>query len=116
MQRCTGQFSVVLMCRVLAVSRAGYYAWQRRRPSARARRDRQRRVVIRALYVANRGRYGSPRLHRALQAQQWRCSRKRVARLMRLEGLRASRGRRYRVTTHADGTPPAPNRLGRRFR
>ena len=114
-RRFVGQFPVVLMCRVLGVSRAGYYAWQRRRPSARARQDTQLRVAIRAVYAATRGRYGSPRIHRVLQAQQWPCSRKRVARLMRLDGLQASRGRRYRVTTQADGTPPAPNRLGRRF-
>jgi transposase InsO family protein len=54
-------------------------------------------------------------VYRELRHQHWRCSRKRVARLMRLDGLRGRRGRRYRATTQADGTPPAPNRLGRRF-
>ncbi len=104
------------MCRVLVVSRAGYYAWQQRPPSVHAQVDSQLRVAIRAIHGASRGRYGSPRIHRVLQAQQWRCSRKRVARLMRLDGVRGTRGRRYRVTTQADGTPPAPNRLARRFR
>ena len=104
------------MCRVLVVSRAGYYAWQQRPPSVHAQVDSQLRVAIRAIHGASRGRYGSPRIHRVLQAQQWRCSRKRVARLMRLDGVRGTRGRRYRVTTRADGTPPAPNRLARRFR
>ena len=70
----------------------------------------------RAAKFTRRQRYGSPRIHRALQAQQWRCSRKRVARLMRLEGLRGKRSRRHRRTTQADGTPPAPHRLQRRFR
>lgn len=110
-----GQFPVALMCRVLRVSRAGYYAWHRRPPSVRARVDTQLRLAIRAVHGASRGRYGSPRIHRELQAQQWRCGRKRVARLMRLDGLRGTRGRRYRVTTQADGTPPAPNRLARQF-
>ena len=113
--RFTAEFSVVLMCRVLGVSRAGYYAWRRRAPSARARRDTQLRVAIRAVHATSHGRYGSPRIHRALRAEQWRCSRKRVARLMRLEALRGKRGRRYRVTTQADGTPPAPNHLARQF-
>lgn len=103
------------MCRVLGVSRAGYYAWQGRQPSARRREETRLRVAIRAAYQASRGRYGSPRIHRVLRAQDWRCSRKRVARLMRLEGLRGWRGRRFRGTTRADGTSPAPNRLARRF-
>jgi putative transposase len=103
------------MCRVLAVSRAGYYAWRARRPSARARRDTQLRVAIRAIHAASHGRYGRPRIHRTLRAQQERCGAGRVARLMRLEGLRGKRARRYRATTQADGTPPAPNHLGRQF-
>src|SRR5436309_4448241 len=103
------------MCRVLTVSRAGYYAWRGRRPSARARADSRLRVAIRAIHTASRQRYGSPRIHRELQAQDWPCSRKRVARLMRLDRLRGKRSRRYRSTTQADGTPPAPNRLQRAF-
>ena len=110
-----GAFTVVLMCRVLEVGRAGYYAWRRRGPSARARQDTCLRVAIRALHAASRERYGSPRIHRALRQQQWLCSRKRVARLMRLDGLQGKRRRRYRSTTQADGTPPAPNRLARHF-
>jgi transposase InsO family protein len=110
-----GAFPVVLMCRVLAVSRTGYYAWRGRMPSQRARTDQRLRVAIRAIHAASHERYGRPRIHRALQAQAWRCSPKRVARLMRLEGLRGKRARRYRRTTQADGTPPAPNRLARAF-
>ena len=111
-----GAFTVTLMCRVLAVSRAGYYAWRGRKPSARAQADLQLRVAIRAIHAASRRRYGSPRIHRELRAQQWRCGRKRVARLMRVDRLRGKRSRRYRRTTQADGTPPAPNHLQRRFR
>lgn len=110
-----GAFTVVLMCRVLEVSRAGYYAWRSRRPSARAQVDAQLRVAIRTLHQESRQRYGSPRIHRALRARAWRCSRKRVARLMRLDRLRGKRSRRYRATTRADGTPPAPNHLQRHF-
>jgi transposase InsO family protein len=110
-----GGFTVVLMCRVLEVSRTGYYAWRRRPLSQRAQTDTRLRVAIRAIHAANHGRYGRPRIHRELRDQAWRCSPKRVARLMRLEGLRGKRARRYRATTQADGTPPAPNRLQRRF-
>ena len=106
---------MVLMCRVLEVARTGYYAWRARKPSCRAQADTTLRVRIRAIHAQSRGRYGRPRIHRALQAQQVSCSPKRVARLMRLEGLRGKRARRYRATTQGDGTPPAPNRLQRRF-
>jgi putative transposase len=115
-RRHEGQYTVVLMCRVLEVWRAGYYAWRRRPPSVRAQADTRLRVAIRAIHAASRGRYGRPRIHRALRAQQLRCSPKRVARLMQLEGLRGKRARRFRTTTRADGTPPAPNHLQRRFR
>ncbi len=111
-----GAFTVVLMCRVLEVSRAGYYRWRRRRPSARAQTDTRLRVVIRAIHAASQRRYGRPRIHRELRdTHHLHCSPKRVARLMRLDGLQGKRARRYRVTTQSDGTPPAPNRLGRRF-
>ena len=110
-----GAFTVVLMCRVLGVSRTGYYAWRQRPPSPRVQTDTRLRVAIRAIHAATHGRYGRPRIHRELQTQAWRCSPKRVARLMRLEGLRGKRARRYRTTTQADGTPPAPNRLQRCF-
>jgi len=114
-RRHAGEYTLVLMCRVLEVGRAGYYAWRRRGSSARAQADTRLRVAIRALHAASRQRYGSPRIHRALRAQAVRCSRKRVARLMREEGLRGKRARRFRATTQVDGTPPAPNRLARRF-
>jgi transposase InsO family protein len=104
------------MCRVLEVSRTGYYAWQQRAPSPRAQTDQRLRVVIRAIHAASWQRYGRPRIQRALWGEyQLRCSGKRVARLMRLEGLRGRRARRYRATTAADGTPPAPNRVRRQF-
>ena len=110
-----GAFAIVLMCRVLAVSRAGYYAWRQRPPSARAQRDTELRVRIRAIHAASARRYGRPRIHCALREQAVPCSAKRVGRLMRLEGLQGKRARRYRVTTQADGTPPAPNHLQRQF-
>jgi transposase InsO family protein len=104
------------MCRVLMVSRTGFYAWRQRGPSARVHRDQALRVAIRAVHAASRRRYGSPRIHQALQHEGWRCARKRVARLMQAEGLRARRRRRYRVTTAADPRhAPAAHLLRRQF-
>jgi transposase InsO family protein len=104
------------MCRVLAVSPAGFYAAQRRAPSARAQRDAVLRVHVRAVHAASQRSYGAPRIHRALQAAAIRCGRHRVARLLKAEGLRAKATRRFRVTTQAsDAHPVAPNHLARAF-
>ncbi len=109
-------FPVTLMCRVLGVSRSGFYAAQRRGPSPRARRDQRLRVEIRTVYRESRRRYGSPRVHAELRARGLRCGKKRVERLMRTDGLRAKKRRRFRVTTQSDhGYAPAPNRLARQF-
>jgi transposase InsO family protein len=110
------QFPVRVLCRALSVSPSGYYAWTTRPPAARAVRDHALRAELRVVHARHRGRYGSPRLQRELQAQGAVVGRKRVIRLMRLEGLRAQRCRRYRVTT--DSAHPwtvAPNRLQRQF-
>jgi putative transposase len=108
-------YPVTLMCRVLQVARTGFYAW-RRPPSAHAQRDARLRLEIRALHATHRQRYGRPRIHRELQAQGHRVSAKRVGRLLRLEGLRTKRARRYVVTTQSRPAPRrAPDRLRRRF-
>jgi len=111
-----GEFPVRLMCRVLAVSPAGFYAAQRRPPSARVRGDQRLRLAIRAAHQASRRRYGAPKVHWELRAQGIRCGKKRVARLMREDGLRAKRPRSFRVTTQSSHSHPvAPNTLQRRF-
>ncbi len=111
------QFSVALICRVLGVSRAGFYASRKRCVSARAKRDEALRACVRTVHHQSRRTYGSPRIHAELQAQGERCGRKRVARLMRAEGLRVKVGRRVRPTT-TDSRHPHPvaeNVLARRF-
>jgi putative transposase len=111
-----GEFPVRLMCAVLEVSRSGFYAAERRAPSARARTDQRLRLEIRAAHAASRKRYGAPKIHRELRAQGIRCGRKRVARLMRADGLRAKRTRAFRVTTQSHHRAPvAANHLERRF-
>jgi len=107
---------VQVLCQALQVSRAGFYAWAHRPPAPRQRGDRRLAVEIAAIYAESRRCYGSPRVHAELQARGHRTSRKRVARLMRAQGLAARRRRPYRVTTDSRHTEPvAPNRLARQF-
>lgn len=110
------QFRVQAMCRVLRVSRSGYYRWRRSSEGLRAREDRKLLVEIRAVYQKSRGRYGSPRVYRELKEQGVRCSKHRVERLMRRAQIQARRRRSFKVTTRsAPGHPVAPNRLNRQF-
>jgi transposase InsO family protein len=111
------EFPVEVMCRVLGVSRSGYYAWQRRAPSATARRRVELAERIGQVHQASRRIYGAPRVHRELLAQDVQCSKNTVAKLMSKAGLRSKMHRRFRVRTtdsrHAH--PIAPNRLNRQF-
>ena len=110
-------YPVVVLCEVLQVRRSGFYAWLKREPSARARSNTAARVHIRTVYRRHKGRYGYPRIYRELQGQGMRVGRHRIARLMRLEGLRGTSKRRFRLTTNSKhGHPIAPNRLRRRFK
>ena len=104
------------MCRALAVSPAGFYAAQHRPPSARAQADHRLRLAIRTAHAASRRRYGAPMIHAELRDLGLCCGRKRVARLMRLDGLRGTRPHRFRVTTQsAHRLPIARNELARQF-
>ena len=110
-----GEFSVALMCRVLEVAPSGYYAWRRRPLSDRSKRDQVLTTHVRAAFKASKGRYGSPRVHAELHAEHG-IGRKRVARLMRADGLRARPRRRYVVTTQSRHKHPiAPNLVARQF-
>lgn len=111
-----GTFAVDLMCRVLGVSRSGFYAWLQRDTSERARADQRLVLEVRSIHQASKKRYGSPRIHAELQERGIRCSEKRVARLMRVHGLRAKKRRQFRVTTCSDHREAvAPNLLERAF-
>lgn len=109
--------SLSLLCRCLRVTRSGFYAWQRRPESARAARDRQLKVLVRASFAASQHRYGSPRIHRDLREDHdEHVSRKRVIRLMQEEGLNARRRKRFVGTTDSDhDLPVAANLLNREF-
>ncbi len=104
------------MCRVLEVSVSGYYAWRLREPSRRAMEDQALGEQIEHIFSANRGVYGSPRIHVELRDQGQRCGRKRVARLMQERDLSARRKRRRVKTTDSHhSNPVAPNLLNRDF-
>jgi putative transposase len=109
---------VKAMCRVLGVSRSGFYAWQARPPSERALADAWLTERIRAIHAANRGVYGAPRVHAELAlAHQVRVGRKRVERLMRqaaLSGLVARK--RGRTTVRVPGVRVADDLVARDFR
>jgi putative transposase len=100
----------------LRVSPSGFYAWQQRPESARARQDRHLRLRIRASHEASRQRYGRPRIWQDLHEEGECVSEKRVARLMRAEGLRARAPKRFRSTTMSEHDQPvAANVLDRCF-
>jgi putative transposase len=110
------EYAITTMCRVLSVSVSGYYAWCKRSPSRHSREDAHLAEQVKIAFQANRGVYGSPRVHAELQAQGITCGRKRVARLMHQQGLAARKAAHRTVTTHRDpDAQVAPNLLQRDF-
>jgi putative transposase len=110
-------FPVQFMCRMLGVSRSGYYDWRGRSPSRRSREDATLTGKIREIHRTSRETYGSPRVHAELRALGARCGRKRVERLMRQVGLRGCMRGRRRATTHpSKRTAPAEDLVKRNFR
>lgn len=108
---------VARLCRVLEVSRSGFYAWQGRPLSARSCSDRQLAMRIGEAHEQSRRTYGAPRIHAVLARAGTQVARKRVARLMKqagIEGVSRRRGRRS-LTKANPAAPKAPDRVGRRF-
>jgi putative transposase len=87
------------MCKVLEVSRGGYYDWKKRLPSQRVQQRQRLDVVITTLFEVSKKRFGSPKITRELMKQGWRVSESHVARCMRELGLSSIVRRRFRVTT-----------------
>ena len=109
-------FFVPLMCRMLGVSRSGYYGWKDRPLSNRRREDAALAEKIREIYQRSRQTYGSPRVHAELRTLGTRCSRKRVARLMREAGLWGClRGRRRNTTRRGKRATPARDLVKEKF-
>ena len=114
-QEHTRRFRIKVMCAVLDVSRSGYYAWRKRSASRLELANQELLRQIRAIFIESRRRYGYRKVHAQL-VKKVPCSRNRVARLMRLAGLRSRRRRRYRLTTQSrHRRPMAPNILARHF-
>ncbi|RKH46942.1 hypothetical protein D7X12_04215 [Corallococcus sicarius] len=99
-------FPVACLCRHLGVSRSGYYAWVMRPEAERKKRDRALRHEVAAIHQESRGTYGAPRVHAELKARGQRVARKRVARLLRQQGLRARRRRNFVRTTDSAHSRP----------
>lgn len=106
---------VATMCRVLGVSRSGFYDWCTRPPSRRELDDRAlaRRIV--EIHRGTRGAYGAPRIAAELRAEGVRISRKRVARLMRAARLQGKHLRRWRLPHRDQVGDPVPDLVDRRF-
>lgn len=104
-----------LMCRVLGVSRSGYYAWRTRGTGVRRRRDTELIRWIREIHAASRSRSGSPRVHREMQSRGIACGRRRVARLMRQTRLRGIAARRRKPRLPSVDRRHLPNRVLRDF-
>ena len=114
-KRHTRQFRVSLMCKVMQVSRAGYYAWRRRKPSARQEANQRLLKLLRRLFKLHRKRYGYRRIHEAAH-KEIPCGKHRVARLMRQDGLKVPQRHAKRMTTRSKHKRPVvPNILGREF-
>jgi transposase InsO family protein len=105
------------MCRVLEVSRSGYYAWRKREPSERAKANAQLLAQIRQIHSESFETYGVPRIHAVLQSQEHFVSKKRVERIMRLHGIQGitPRRRRVKTTNSCHDFPIAANLLDRNF-
>jgi putative transposase len=105
-------FRMNRMCRILRVSRSGYYAWRKRRPSRREEANKGLLEHIREVHRGSRNTYGSPRITDALKEQGIVCGKNRVARIMRDSGIRVKIKRRFKKTTDSGhGYPVAPNLL-----
>ncbi len=107
-------YGVKRLCRVLGVSRSGYYTWARRPPSPHSLRDDELAGLITEIHRRSRRTYGAPRIHAELRRLDQRCGRKRVARLMAQDGLVGAHARR-RWRTGKPDTAPAPDLVNRNF-
>jgi len=103
-------------CQLLGVSRSGYYAWRRNRPSVRSAENERLQEEIRHLYEEGRGEYGSPTICEAMRERGYCVNHKRIARLMRVMGLRSKTARRFKRTTRrCKDHDAAPNLVMQKF-
>ena len=109
-------YPVTTMCRVLEVSTSGYYAWKKRAPSERARRDEVLTKRIKEIHQWSRGTYGVPRIYAQLADEGVHVGSKRIARLMQAAGLQGVSRRKFARTTQRNPSAgPAPDVVDRDF-
>jgi len=112
----SGEFRIAEMCRALEVSRGGFYRWLKKFKSCREIKNEELLIEIRKAFKKSRNTYGSPRITIDLKEQGNQVNKKRVARIMRENGIRAKTKRKFKVTTHSDHDEPiSPNLLNQDF-
>ena len=110
------EFPVQRLCKVLGVSSSGYFAWKERPASLRQRDDMVLLAHVRAAFAVSNRTYGSPRMVHELRDSGLAIGRRRVARLMRENGMKARQKRRFKRTTDSlHAFPVAPNLLDQDF-
>lgn len=110
------EFRLGKMCEILEVSKSGYHNYVKEKVAQRRRENALLLEQIRKVHIESRGIFGSPRVHKELLKQGFKCNRKRVVRLMRANGIRSKIKRRYKVTTDSDHQHPvAENLLNQNF-
>lgn len=110
------EFEIEKMAKVLGVSRSGYYDFLLRSESQRETDNKRLKAKIKEIHKKKRGVYGSPRIHNELKDQGESCSRKRVAKLMKEEGIQAKMRKRWKRTTIAnERAEPIENHLDQNF-
>jgi putative transposase len=115
-EQTSGSHSVSALCRVLGVSRSGYYEWAKREPSAREQADHSLLQAIRQVHQQHKGAYGALKTWRYLRAQGVCAGKHRVARLRSQAGIEAKRKQRFRVSVeHHKSYQAAPDLLDRKF-
>ncbi len=109
-------YPLPLLCRVLDVSRSGYYAWMNREPSKRSRENEYLKAEIRASHLRNRGTFGSDRIQKDLASLGVRAGIHRIRKIRKMLNIRCIQTRRFRATTDSGhGLPVAENLLKQRF-
>lgn len=111
MEESRKDYPLWLMCKVLQVSRAGYYHWIKRITSCRYLEERRLLEIIRYHYNRSRGTYGLPRIYAAIRKEGLKVNKKRIARIMRANNIRAKTKKRFKVTTKQNSRTKASENM-----
>nr|WP_291398150.1 IS3 family transposase [Acinetobacter sp.] len=116
MKEYCAEFSIASMCKILNVSRSGYYEWANNTESNKAKQDKELRAIIKLIFQEGRGIYGTRRIKSILSRKGVIISRRRIIRLMKEDNLVCKTKRKFKATTDSNHKlPVAPNLLARRF-